>query len=118
MPLAVLLAEFPSERRQHMLGSVAVLEAGEDNQALRRIGVRRHPRIIPRNRRGRRISLLRARRRNAAQSPDNGLCMGRSATPQSCADLRNARQPDVRLSLLHPRIFGTLERAHVAYAHA
>jgi hypothetical protein len=46
--LAVLLAKSPPERRDHVLGRVAVLEAREDHKVFRRINFRRHPRIIPR----------------------------------------------------------------------
>jgi hypothetical protein len=45
--LAGFLAESPPERRQHALGRVAALEAGEDYPVLRLIGFGRHPRIIP-----------------------------------------------------------------------
>ena len=46
--LAVFLAESPPERCQHVLGRVAVLEAGEDHEVLSGIDFGRHARIIRR----------------------------------------------------------------------
>lgn len=45
--LAVLLAKYSPKGGHHSFGSVAVLEAGENHKALRRIDFRRHPWIIP-----------------------------------------------------------------------